>query len=52
MLNLFQEQLPAVRCISCGEPRHKTMPLPSGLGSWESKIYNIQNAIRESGVFF
>ncbi len=27
----FQEPFPAVRYISCGEPRHKKMSLPSGL---------------------
>jgi hypothetical protein len=27
----FQEPFPAVRYISCGEPRHKSMSLPSGL---------------------
>jgi len=28
----FQELFPAVHYIFCGEPRHKRMPLPSGLG--------------------
>ena len=28
----FQELFPAVHYIFCGEPHHKRMPLPSGLG--------------------
>jgi hypothetical protein len=28
---ILQELFPAVRYISCGEHRHKRMPLPSGL---------------------
>ncbi len=27
----FQKLIPAVRSIFCAEPRHKRMPLPSGL---------------------
>jgi hypothetical protein len=33
----YKELFPAVRCIFCAEPRHKRMPVPSGLGHSFSK---------------